>query len=287
MGVSSTTNTEIYSGDGSTTSFAFPFYFFETTDLYVYIYDTVAGGITPQVLGTNFTISGTPNNQGLYPNGANVVFGTAPVNTVKVVISRFPLEVQDYALLQNGLISATALVQEFDYLTLLIQSLQDQINRCVQLPPGFAPPFNPQLPSTAALSPSELLGVNALGTGLELTAGIPGPAGPPGTSGGSGLRVTAAVGTTVLTAGSPVDSNYAACDASGGAMSLELPATSIATIGQVVIAKKIDNSANAATILPNGSDQILTTGLVGSLALDYQGKSYSLVCRAAGFWDVF
>jgi hypothetical protein len=172
MGVSSTTNRVAYNGDGTTTSFSFPYYFFHAADIVVYIYDTILGGTVLQTLGTNYTISGTQNTQGLYPNGASIVFGTAPVNTSSVVILRSPVETQTYSLLQNGQISSTALVQQMDYLTLLIQRLEDQVGRCVQLPDGLAPSFSGILPSTAALNPLYYVAVNGAGNGFTLTTSL-------------------------------------------------------------------------------------------------------------------
>lgn len=170
MGVATFTNTEIYVGDGSTTSFSFPFYFFNTADLAVYIYDTVAGVITPQVLGTNYTVSGTVNAQGLYPNGGTVTMGSAPTTTQMLVITRAPAEKQTFGLVNSGIIPSGPLVNQFDYLTLLVQWLQDQLSRCVQLPVGFGGTFNPTLPANIALGGSSLqyLQVNQNATGFVL-----------------------------------------------------------------------------------------------------------------------
>lgn len=172
MGVSSTQNREAYNGDGTTTSFSFPYYFFNQTDLVVYLYDTILGGAVLQTLGTNYTISGTANSQGLYPNGASVVFGTAPPNTAVVVLIRVPPETQNYALLQNGNISSTALVQQMDYLTLLIQRLEDQVSRCIMVPDGLGETFSNQLPSTAALTPLYYVAVNSGGNGFTLQSSL-------------------------------------------------------------------------------------------------------------------
>ncbi len=172
MGVSSLVNRVPYNGDGSTTTFSFPYYFFAQTDINVYRYDTILGGVTTPLLNTDFTISGTQNSQGLYPNGANIIFSVAPLNTDIVVIVRVPPEKQNYALLQNGNISSTALVQQLDYLTLLVQRLEDQISRCPVLPDGMGETFSNQLPSTTALNPLQYLIVNSSGNGWALTPSL-------------------------------------------------------------------------------------------------------------------
>lgn len=169
MGVSSLINRVPYVGDGSTTSFSFPEYFFSTTDLLVYQYDTVLGGTTLLDLGVDYTVSGTPNAQGLYPSGASVVCTVAPATTDILIIIRAPPEEQNYALQQNGNISSTALVQQMDYLTLLIQRLEDQVSRCIQLPDGTGSTFSNQLPTNAPLLPEYYLRVNQAANGWELT----------------------------------------------------------------------------------------------------------------------
>lgn len=172
MGVSSTQNRQAYTGDGTTTSFSFPYYFFNTTDLVVYLYDTILGGTVLQSLGTNYSVSGTANSQGLYPNGASVVFTTAPINTSIVVIIRVPPETQNYALLQNGNFSSVALVQQMDYLTLLVQRLEDQVSRSIMLPDGLGTTFSNVLPSTAALNPLYYVAVNQGGNGFTLQSSL-------------------------------------------------------------------------------------------------------------------
>src|SRR5258708_6545014 len=125
MGISSTTNRKVYQGDGTSAIFSFPYYFSKTSDLQVFVYDLIAGGIVTQVLngvgGTGFTISGTPNSAGLYINGGSVVFNSSPVSTSQIVINREPSIIQNYTLGTNGQISSAALVNQLDYLTLITQ----------------------------------------------------------------------------------------------------------------------------------------------------------------------
>lgn len=173
MGVSSTVNRQTYTGDGSTVSFSFPFYFFAQADINVWVYDTLLGGTTLQTLGVNYSISGTPNLQGLYSNGANIVFVSAPASTAKVVIVRNPSQVQNYTLLQNGNINSAAIVQQFDYLTLLVQRLQDQVTRTISLPDGMAPAFSGLLPSNITLNANAFPEVNSAGNGMTLSTTTP------------------------------------------------------------------------------------------------------------------
>lgn len=282
MGVSTTTNTVIDAGDGTTTDFAFGFYFFRKVDLYVYIYDLVAKTISQKVMGTDYVVNGTPNSSGLYPNGGTVSFSGlygAPPSTQAVFITRDPIELQNFALLQNGVISSNAIVQQFDYVTLLVQALADKISRCIKVPQGFTPTFNPNLP--AAVIANTLLGINSSANGMVLSAGGGGGGGAAG-----GMAVNPAAGTTSLAAGSPINQQYIPCNASGSAFTVTLPASNSGMVGQTFVVKKTDSSANAVTIATSGGDVILGTSSVSSVSLDYQGKSYTFVCRAAGAWDV-
>lgn len=206
MGVSNTPNRIGYAGNGATTTFNFPYYFFATTDLAVYLYDTVAGTATLQTLGSNYTVSGTPNAQGLYPSGANVVMSVAPASTAIVVIINVPSPVNNYSLLQNAPVSSTALVQQLDYLTLLTQRMQDQINRAILLPDGMGATFNTKLPSTIALpaSAGSTVAVNPSGTGLSLAPTLTNPMTASGDviyggANGAPTRLPAGSNTQVLT----------------------------------------------------------------------------------------
>lgn len=170
MGVSSTANRVGYTGNGATTSFAFPYYFFNLIDLVVYLYDTVTGTATLQVVVTNYTITATPNSQGVYPSGGSIVFGIAPTATQIISIFRNPTQNQIYSLGQFGSISSTALVQQLDYLTLLCQRLEDKVSRAVMIPDGMGATFNNNLPASMALpvNYTNPLIINAAGNGFDL-----------------------------------------------------------------------------------------------------------------------
>lgn len=171
MGVSSTQNRVTLAGDGVTTSFGFPYYFFRQSDLLVYIYDTILGGVTgPDILNTDYSVTGAQNYQGLYQSGGTVNFLLyVPLATDIVVITRSPIEQQNFALLQSGTISSAAIVQQFDYVTLLIQRLTDQIARCIQVPDGMGEPFDGSLPDDIALSAGASPVVNPSGNGWVLS----------------------------------------------------------------------------------------------------------------------
>ena len=155
MGLSSTTNRVSFVGDGSSVVFPFPYYFFSQKDLSVYLFDTGSSIVYPQNFGSNYSISGSVTAQGVYPNGGNVVMTSSFPSNLQLIITRNPSQVQNYVLNQNGTINSLALVQQFDYLTALVQRIQDEVSRCIQLPDGLgilnSTPFNQVLPSSVAL----------------------------------------------------------------------------------------------------------------------------------------
>lgn len=174
MGLSSTTNRVSYTGDGSSTIFSFPYYFFSPSDLQVYLFDINSSIVQAQLLNTHYTISGNVNNQGVYPSGGNVVMNSSFPASQQIVIARSPAQVQNYVLNQNGQINSLALVQQFDYMTTLIQRLEDQVGRCVQLPDGLGirqnVAFSSVLPSNILLNSSAYapLIVNSGATGWTI-----------------------------------------------------------------------------------------------------------------------
>lgn len=303
MGISTTTNRVSYLGDGVTQAFSFPYYFAKSADLLVYqYYAPITLPITPPVitqltLGTDYTISGTVIN-GLYSGGGTVNTTAVPDTDTSIVITRDPIEQQNFALLYGGIIPSVPLVNELDYLTILVQRLRDLASRAVALADGdVESDFALALPPGMSGQESMLLGTNEAGNGWELVdpasfagatgpAGPTGPTGPTGPAGSAGAGVTAVSSTTTLTAPSSPDNVYVPANASSASFTVTLPATSSATIGQIYTFKKVDSSGNAVTIATNGSDNILALTLISSVTLDYEGKSYTLVCRATGLWDL-
>ena len=185
MAVSSLTNRVVLAGNGSSATFAFQNYFFSQNDLVVSLYDTLVGSSSLMVLNTNYSVVGSANTQGLYPNGANVVFiNPIPSSTQNVVIDRNPAQVQNFSMSQTGSVSSTAINQQFDYLTLIIQHLQDQVSRCVQLPDGDGSNFISTLPQGMLQSGGYALSLNSTGSSFVWTQLLGGGATILSTAGG-------------------------------------------------------------------------------------------------------
>lgn len=166
MSLSSLPNRIVYVGDGSSATFSFPYYFFNQTDLKVYLYNTLTANIENQVINTNYTVSGTTSN-GLYLGGGSVVMASAIVSTTQIVITRDPTQTQNFILQQNANIPSASLTQQLDYLTLLIQRQQDLNSSSVRLNDGLNASFNPILPTSIPTASNCYLVVNSSGTGWD------------------------------------------------------------------------------------------------------------------------
>lgn len=163
MTVSSTTAKNTYSGDGSTTAFAFSFRILDETHLFVQIKSS-AGVITNQVLSTDYTVSGSGNDSGRtnYTSG-NINFVTAPASTDTVIIVRsVPLKQEtDYT--ENDTFPAETHEEALDELTMIAQQLDEELDRAIKVDSAIAG-FNGTLPTPTA---DQYIKFDSAGTGLE------------------------------------------------------------------------------------------------------------------------
>jgi len=127
MTVSSTTTKNSYSGDGSTTTFAYTFKIFADADLTV-ILRSAAGTETVQTLTTNYTVTNAGN-----ANGGNVVFVTAPASGVTVVIRRNMAQTQSTDYTANDPFPAESHEDALDRLTFIAQQQQEELDRSIKL----------------------------------------------------------------------------------------------------------------------------------------------------------
>ena len=127
MTVSSTTTKNSYSGDGSTTVFAYGFKIFAAADLKV-ILRSAAGTETVQTLTTDYSVSNVGNT-----NGGNVTFVTAPASGVTVVIRREAALTQATDYTANDPFPAASHEDALDKLTFLAQQQQEEIDRSIKL----------------------------------------------------------------------------------------------------------------------------------------------------------
>jgi YD repeat-containing protein len=150
-----------YTGDGSTTAFAVPFYFQANTDLVVYLQDT-SGNQFLQVLGTNYNLSGATLSA-----GGTCTFVTAPTSGYLVAIYRDPPVTQTTSYNNNDPFAAKSHELALDKLTTLEQRTRDMVSRSLRQPDSD-PSLDMHLPTQASRA-SKVLGFDSSGLPVATT----------------------------------------------------------------------------------------------------------------------
>ena len=182
MPVPSTTARNDYTGNASTTTFAYTFRILAASHLAVYLNGVLQASLS------GYSVTAIGNN-----SGGNVVFVSAPANGVKVTIQRsVPID-QLVDTVNNETILENVFDTSIDKLTMIAQQLDEVLDRTLQAPAGDTAVLT-VLP-TAAARASLLLGFD--GTGAPTTYAI----GSGGSSSASAVSFiqsgTGAVGRTV------------------------------------------------------------------------------------------
>jgi len=129
MTVSSTTVKNSYSGNSSTTAFAYTFKIFADTDLQVIIRSST-GTETTKTLTTHYTVSGAGD-----ASGGNVTFtsGNTPATGETVVIRRGVPQTQAIDYIANDPFPAESHEEGLDRATMTIQQMQEEVTRSIKL----------------------------------------------------------------------------------------------------------------------------------------------------------
>ena len=130
MTISSTTTKNTYSGNGSTTAFAYGFKIFASSDIKVYIRSS-AGVETLKSEGSgsaNYGISGVGET-----SGGTVTFVTAPASGETVVLIRDTSQVQSTDYVENDPFSAADHENALDRLTMISQEMQEEMDRSFKI----------------------------------------------------------------------------------------------------------------------------------------------------------
>jgi len=129
MTVSSTTVKNSYSGNGSTTQFAYGYKIFADSDLIVII-RSAAGTETVKTLTTHYTVSGAGD-----ASGGNVTFtaGNIPASGETVVIIREVPQTQAIDYIANDPFPAESHEEGLDRATMTTQQVQEELNRSIKL----------------------------------------------------------------------------------------------------------------------------------------------------------
>jgi len=128
MTVSSTNTKNSYSGNGSTTVFAYTFKIFDDDDITVILRTDATGGETVQTKTTDYTVSGVGN-----AGGGNITFGTAPASGITVVLIRETAQTQTTDYTPNDPFPAASHEDALDKLTLIVQDQQEALDRSIKI----------------------------------------------------------------------------------------------------------------------------------------------------------
>jgi hypothetical protein len=156
MTVSSTTARVSYSGNGTTTAFAVPFYFLASSHLLVVLRSSTGGEVT-QVLGTNYTVTGAG-----VTSGGTVTMTVAPPSGSSLLISRNVPLTQETDFLPNDRLPADSLEQTVDKLTMITQQLDDSAERSLKFPDSVSTALSSTIPASS-LRANRFLKFNASG----------------------------------------------------------------------------------------------------------------------------
>ena len=129
MTISSTTVKNSYSGNSSTTAFAYTFKIFADTDLQVIIRSST-GAETVKTLTTHYTVSGAGD-----ASGGNVTFtsGNIPASGETVVIRRAVPQTQAIDYIANDPFPAESHEEGLDRATMTTQQVQEELDRSLKL----------------------------------------------------------------------------------------------------------------------------------------------------------
>ena len=127
MTISSTTVRNSYSGNGSTTVFAYTFKILDDDEIQVIIRSST-GTETTKTKTTHYTVSGVGSS-----GGGNITFLTAPVTGETVVLKRNTTRTQETDYVANDPFPANSHEEALDRVTMIAQEIQEELGRAIKL----------------------------------------------------------------------------------------------------------------------------------------------------------
>ena len=130
MTVSSTTVKNSYSGNGSTTQFAYGYKIFADSDLIVIIRTDSTGAETVKTLTTHYTVAGAGD-----ASGGSITFttGNTPASGQTVVIIREVPQTQAIDYIANDPFPAESHEEGLDRATMTTQQVQEELDRSIKI----------------------------------------------------------------------------------------------------------------------------------------------------------
>lgn len=256
MTVSSTTTKVSYSGNGSTTVFAYTFKIFADADLTVIVRTDSTGAEVTKTLTTDYTVSGAGN-----VSGGNVTFVTAPASGETVVIKRNLALTQSTDYTPNDPFPAASHEDALDRQMFIAQQQEERFGRALVLPETDT--ASTTIPNSVTRA-DKFLGFDSSGniTALSSTGVTPGAVGTGELEDGS--VTTAKLADSSVTSAKIVDGTIATADIADDAVTAaKLNISGNGTSGQVVQSDG-DGSFSYLT---------LVTGFVSGMLMPYAGAS--------------
>jgi hypothetical protein len=137
-----------FTGSGTASVFAFPYKVFQKQDLAVVILAVATGVQSTLILDSDYSVALNPNQD--FSPGGIVTLANGPLPTgYNLVIASAALELQGVDLTNQGGFYPEVVTDEFDLLTILIQQLQEQLDRTIEFPITDPSGINTQLPPVA------------------------------------------------------------------------------------------------------------------------------------------
>ena len=127
MTISTTIIKNSYSGNGSTTVFAYSFKIATTADIEVIIRSST-GTETVKTLTTHYSVSGAGSS-----SGGNVTMVAAPATGETLVIRRATTQTQSVDLVENDPFTAESVEGAFDKNLSIVQELQEELDRSIKI----------------------------------------------------------------------------------------------------------------------------------------------------------
>mgnify|MGYP003403394096 CR=1 FL=1 len=280
MSISSTNSRNNYTGNNSTDTYSYTFRILDQDDLLVTVRDT-DDVETTLALTTDYTVTGVGGSSG---GTIVLVAGNLATGYILSIRRVVPL-VQETDIRNQGAFYPEIHEDQFDRQVMMAQQQQDEVDRSVKLAETIDPAdFDTRLPASIVGAVNQTVMTNAAGDGFEAgptaaaittaeanataaAASAVAAAASAATASAAALSATASQWNDVqylTSASSPFTVTDAMAgtmfevDASGGAVTMNLPAISGLTLtGPWSIGiKKTDSSANAVTASRNGTDTI-------------------------------
>jgi len=167
MPVSTTNRKKHYTCNGATTLFAFDFPITDEKDLVVQVRTDATGAVTTLTLTTDYTVTKASLN---WDHGGNVTTIATYAAGKTLIAFRLTVQDQDMDLEYGDKLDSESLEDSIDKLTMIVQELQEQVDRCIKAPVSDAEGLNMELPTSVDRA-SKWQGYDALGqpTGVQTT----------------------------------------------------------------------------------------------------------------------